>query len=322
MFKISDNKPVIASKGVSYTNVIDSLDGLNSGVPTRTTATLTPTTLRNIEQTFQECQDETHQNQARFVPPLVQPSSQVLQKTFMSVVDTKSWQGGRITEQHSGNMPVEILGNSIISQPRRNVGGRRPVKDKSISPEEEERRAVRRERNKLAAARCRKRRLDHTNELMMETEGLQVKKKDLEKDILELEYQKKELQYLLDNHKPCCFKMNKDIKTSDDAKDFFNGKENDVTCAKISTLKRSVGKRPTTLLVPTSFPPVSIPTEVDGVPITTPTAGIPFNFDSIMEGGTGLTPVSGPLIPSCATQQRNAGCVDLSSPDSSKLVSL
>lgn len=50
----------------------------------------------------------------------------------MSVVDTKSWQGGRITEQHSGNMPVEILGNSIISQPRRNVGGRRPVKDKSV----------------------------------------------------------------------------------------------------------------------------------------------------------------------------------------------
>lgn len=35
-----------------------------------------------------------------------------------------------------------------------------------VSPEEEERRKVRRERNKLAAARCRKRRLDHTNELV------------------------------------------------------------------------------------------------------------------------------------------------------------
>ncbi|KAE8572967.1 Putative Transcription factor kayak [Halyomorpha halys] len=292
MFKISDNKPVIASKGF---NVIESLDGLNSGVPTRTTATLTPTTLRNIEQTFQECQDETHQNQARFVPPLVQPSSQ----------------GNKQKKRKQAGLSC-LLNTFILYL----------LLDIFISPEEEERRAVRRERNKLAAARCRKRRLDHTNELMMETEGLQVKKKDLEKDILELEYQKKELQYLLDNHKPCCFKMNKDIKTSDDPKNFFNGKENDVTCAKISTLKRSVGKRPTTLLVPTSFPPVSIPTEVDGVPITTPTAGIPFNFESIMEGGTGLTPVSGPLIPSCATQQRNAGCVDLSSPDSSKLVSL
>ena len=87
-------------------------------------------------------------------------------------------------------------------------------------------------------------------------------------------------------------------------------------------VKKSVGKRPTTLLVSTPFPPVQIPTEVDGIPITTPTNGMPFNFESLMEGGTGLTPVSTPLIPSCATQQRNAGCVDLSSPDSSKLVSL
>lgn len=34
------------------------------------------------------------------------------------------------------------------------------------SPEEEQRRSVRRERNKMAAARCRKRRMDHTNELL------------------------------------------------------------------------------------------------------------------------------------------------------------
>lgn len=49
------------------------LDGLNSGVPTKTTPTLTPTTLRNIEQTFIElqCEAESHQNEARFVPPLV-----------------------------------------------------------------------------------------------------------------------------------------------------------------------------------------------------------------------------------------------------------
>jgi len=35
-----------------------------------------------------------------------------------------------------------------------------------MSAEEEQRRQVRRERNKLAAARCRKRRMDHTNELL------------------------------------------------------------------------------------------------------------------------------------------------------------
>jgi fos-like antigen len=54
------------------------LDGLNSGVPTRTTPTLTPTTLRNIEQTFIELQNEveSHQNEAGFVPPVVQPITQ------------------------------------------------------------------------------------------------------------------------------------------------------------------------------------------------------------------------------------------------------
>lgn len=70
----------------------------------------------------------------------------------------------------------------------------------------------------------------------------------------------------------------------------------------------------------------STPSEIAGVPITTPSNGIPFNFDSLMEGGTGLTPVSTPLIPSCSSQQRsNSIPVDLTSPDAShppKLVSL
>lgn len=35
-----------------------------------------------------------------------------------------------------------------------------------MSAEEEQRRQIRRERNKMAAARCRKRRMDHTNELL------------------------------------------------------------------------------------------------------------------------------------------------------------
>lgn len=54
----------------------------------------------------------------------------------------------------------------IPGQNRRNMGGRKPVKDLNCSPEEEERRRIRRERNKAAAARCRKRRVDHTNSLI------------------------------------------------------------------------------------------------------------------------------------------------------------
>uniref|UniRef100_A0A182SJP7 Uncharacterized protein n=1 Tax=Anopheles maculatus TaxID=74869 RepID=A0A182SJP7_9DIPT len=46
--------------------------GVHSGVPTRTTPTLTPTTLKNIEQTFMEATNDAQINlpyQAGFVPP-------------------------------------------------------------------------------------------------------------------------------------------------------------------------------------------------------------------------------------------------------------
>lgn len=66
--------------------------------------------------------------------------------------------------------------------------------------------------------------------------------------------------------------------------------------------------------------------ELAGIPIQTPSTGIQFNFDSLMVGGTGLTPVSGPLVPNCSTQQRiPVYAADLSSPDNCnppKLVSL
>lgn len=65
--------------------------------------------------------------------------------------------------------------------------------------------------------------------------------------------------------------------------------------------------------------------EIAGIAITTPSSGIPgFNFDSLMEGGTGLTPVV--PSPSCGTQQQRTSVlpVDLSSPEAvnRKLVSL
>ncbi|KAL1110257.1 hypothetical protein AAG570_008334, partial [Ranatra chinensis] len=299
------------------------LEGLNSGVPTRTTATLTPTTLRNIETFIEiQCQVESHHNQAGFVPPVVQPSNQGV---FMSV-DTKSWQGGSTRVSEPTNISAEVTKHSLpqnTPQPRRNVGGRRPNKDKSISPEEEEKRQVRRERNKIAAARCRKRRLDHTNELIQETSGLEGKRQDLQKEIQKLQRQKEELEFFLDAHKRCCRLLAPD--SPPDIKPLIDDKMDIITPESENTTtppSEKIKSRPTTLPVPPAFTQ-PLPTEIGGVPITTPTAGMPFNFESLMEGGTGLTPVSAPLIPSCSSQQRsNSGCVDLSSPDSGKLVSL
>ncbi|XP_054257666.1 transcription factor kayak isoform X2 [Macrosteles quadrilineatus] len=305
------------------------LDGL-TGVPTRTTSTLTPTTLRNIEQTFidLQCQEETHQNQAGFVPPVVQPVTHG-SGLFMSLIDRKSWGGGStvIGDSHSSNDSTLSITppSSIPTTTRRNMGGRRPIKDKNISPEEEERRQVRRERNKLAAARCRKRRLDHTNELLEETEGLEDKKNSLLQEIEQLKTEREDLEFILEAHKATC-RLNRsdsppDVKPfSLNANKFLLGSAPAKMDQKSFETKRP---RPTSLPVaPRKMINVAT-SEVAGVPITTPTAGMPFNFDSLMDGGTGLTPVSGPLIPSCATQQRS-GCVDLSSPDTlpNKLVSL
>ncbi|XP_042875081.1 transcription factor kayak-like isoform X2 [Penaeus japonicus] len=393
--------------------VLNSLEGVHSGVPTRTTPTLTPTTLRNIEQTFLELssvpQPETHTNQAGFVPPLVQPTAS---STFISV-DSKCWGGGTLTQvpaptssssssassasSSSGvvqvrpqsslisattgqalNMPAQIQ-----QAPVRRTGGRRPVKDEKLSLEEEERRCLRRERNKLAAARCRKRRLDQTNTLQDETDELEDKKNGLQQEIQLLQQQRDELEFLLATHKAVCRRRQQMASTT--ASSLTSG-TNTTTAAAVAVsasaahqaraLKKemlleedSVVKeepmeqeedlrrpksslnrpsRPTSLNVaPVALRPPSVADL--GVPIETPSAGLRgLNFESMMEGGTGLTPVtsgtgltplhsgltplstpvvSAPAVSSasnnCGSQQRSSSS-DLSSPDSvpPKLVSL
>jgi len=339
-------------------------DGVHTGVPTRTTPTLTPTTLRNIEQTFIELTRETeraepHQNEAGFVPPVVQPVTQG-KSTFMSLVDSKNWIGSTTIATnpttHTMNRPTVV--SSAVAMPfaqqtttqstRRNTGGRRPQKNSGISPEEEERRRIRRERNKLAAARCRKRRLDRTNELQKETDGLEQKKQSLQSEIQTLQSQKEHLEFLLEAHKANCRLAGTDAQppSPPDVKPIIPSSydEDSVIApmsepsppkkpmlADLASCGGNKPSRPSSLPV-SVFQPKPIPTtisEVAGVPITTPSAGIALNFDSLMEGGTGLTPVSGAglisMIPSCSSQQRNSSGIDFPSPDTSyppKLVSL
>ncbi|XP_017796084.1 PREDICTED: transcription factor kayak isoform X1 [Habropoda laboriosa] len=346
-----------------------SLDGLHSGVPTRTTPTLTPTTLRSIEQTFLELTSESasHSREAGFVPPLVEPSqptpAQTQNTTAHHVVTT------------TAAAPVATNTTLVESQQtrpqlpaRRNMGGRRPTRTIGMTPEEEERRQIRRERNKMAAARCRKRRMDHTNALLEETEGLEQKKQCLQEEIHQLQQAKDELEFILEAHMAAC-RLRSDsppdvkpvIKPELPTEDKFvaAAAQFAVDAAAADTTKRDtlnaatrpnrpnslpVGfdnnnrpnslsifsepkERPDTLTFKTVETPSFMKPSLDvaGMPITTPTSGIPFNFESLMEGGTGLTPVSTPLIPSCSTQQRNnLSAVDLSSPDANppKLVSL
>ena len=183
---------------------------------------------------------------------------------------------------------------------------------------------------------------------------MEQKKQSLQNEIQSLQSEKEHLEFLLEAHKACCRLAGTDNPPSppdikpvifmDDENKVIIEHENSVIAPSsqpsppkkpmIADAATSGGNKPSrpSSLPFTSYPSKPGPTtvlEVAGVPITTPSAGIPFNFDSLMDGGTGLTPVSGtgltPIVPSCSSQQRNSSSMDLASPESSyppKLVSL
>ncbi|XP_041832297.1 proto-oncogene c-Fos-like [Melanotaenia boesemani] len=73
-----------------------------------------------------------------------------------------------------------------------------------ISLEEEEKRRIRRERNKQAAAKCRNRRRELTDTLQAETDKLEDEKSSLQNDIANLLKEKERLEFILAAHQPIC----------------------------------------------------------------------------------------------------------------------
>lgn len=207
---------------------------------------------------------------------------------------------------------------------------------------------------------------------MQETDGLEKKKQQLQSEIQQLQTDREELEFILENHRACCRLQQEqqqqiirnsnaraattsplDIKpytfpvlgdkiriktehtddslVSSDMDDDIFSQPLPAKRIMLNQMAPTLAKpsRPSSLNVATAFVPTQqkngLITEVAGIPISTPSTGMGFNFDSLMDGGTGLTPVSAPLVPSCSSQQRNLPPADLSSPDaggSRKLVSL
>ncbi|XP_040268144.1 proto-oncogene c-Fos [Bufo bufo] len=89
------------------------------------------------------------------------------------------------------------------SSGRGHCPGRRG-KAEQLSPEEEEKRRVRRERNKMAAAKCRNRRRELTDTLQAETDELEDEKSALQSEIAVLLKEKEKLEFILAAHKPAC----------------------------------------------------------------------------------------------------------------------
>jgi len=204
----------------------------------------------------------------------------------------------------------------------RSNGGRRSAKDnKPISAEEEQRRQIRRERNKLAAARCRKRRMDHTNELLEETEQLEDKRLKLQDEIQGLRQQKTDLQQMLAHHK--CAVNNRPVTNSINQVLLDSISESDSTVLNsndLSASKRVISTNNITILKQENHSPVQPDKDnINVIPTTTilqqelyrtrpntlshfgtskkisghGSGGVVvLNFDSLMDGGTGLTPIS------------------------------
>ncbi|XP_032811924.2 protein FosB-like [Petromyzon marinus] len=84
-----------------------------------------------------------------------------------------------------------------------NRGGRRR-RDDDLNPADAEKRRVRRERNKQAAARCRNRRQELTERLQAETDELEDEGAGLKSEIERLKKDKERLEFILAAHRPVC----------------------------------------------------------------------------------------------------------------------
>lgn len=78
------------------------------------------------------------------------------------------------------------------------------ISSNELTAEDEERRLRRRERNKLAATKCRNKKKERTQRLAKESESLEANNHALRQEIEQLQKEKQELLDLLRNHLPLC----------------------------------------------------------------------------------------------------------------------
>ncbi|XP_029960219.1 fos-related antigen 1a [Salarias fasciatus] len=110
--------------------------------------------------------------------------------------------GARALGPPPAHSQSHLLRPGVIRAAANNSTRRR--NDDHLSHEELERRRIRRERNKLAAAKCRNRRRELTDSLQNETDDLEDEKSRLQKEIAELQKEKEKLELVLEAHRPIC----------------------------------------------------------------------------------------------------------------------
>merc|ERR1712241_329427 len=180
-------------------------------------------------------------------------------------------------------------------------------------------RKMRRNRNRLAAAKCRQKRLDQIADLQVEVSKWEMKNRSLEEEVAALREEKEELQYILAAHRNTCTLQ---VKVEEE-------EESQSQSPVFIEQMTAKPQRPASL----SLTPVTVK-NIEGVSIDTPSNGI-LSFNTLLEGRTGLTPtniltptslwggvkVSSSLnTPTCGSQQRSLTVTDLLSPSTQALL--
>jgi len=251
-------------------------------------------------------------------------------------------------------MTVQPQAKRQETQPKRQANVKRtPLKSRpgvkattnesELSPEETQKLQVRRERNKAAAARCRKRRMDQISYLSDEVQEHEEKKLQLENTIAQLKAQKEELEYILSQHKSECQLVVPGLRHQQplavavksepvlvetieinplDQVYMYDAKPIEINTNRPGGLK---AKRPLSLNIESAQLEAKASTTLEGVPFDTPSNIISnLGFDTLMTS-TGLTPTSNIVtpvsfnviatsVPSCSSQQRSSEMVELNTP--------
>jgi len=275
------------------------------------------------------------------VTPTQTENLSILDKPTRTTMLTRSSSRTRSSNSCSSTVIVQPMTKPMMKKhanvKRTPVSKNRPgVKSRQdeseLLPEEIERLRIRRERNKAAAARCRKRRMDQISTLSDEVERHEKKKRSLEEEIATLKAEKEQLEYILAQHKTEC----KFAPTLDSNPELlaFAIKSEPVLVQPMeycpSPISKLKAKRPLTLNVNAQVPVTT--SNVEGVVIETPSKVMSsLGFESLMTCSTGLTPTTNLVTPvtfstTCSSQQRNSDQImpDLNTPstETMSLVSL
>ncbi|XP_023668694.2 protein c-Fos-like [Paramormyrops kingsleyae] len=154
------------------------------------------------------CQSQGINSKISFTPTITDISASsdmkwMLQPTTLISTMSPCNSRGSPYNVRGSNIPQSRTG-TIKRTDSKNYNTGRRGRNEQLSSEEEQKRRVRRERNKLAAAKCRNRRREITDTLQAETDSLEDEKSALQNEIASLLKQKERLELILLVHKPIC----------------------------------------------------------------------------------------------------------------------